>query len=57
MNKRISKLWIGAPAILLVGLTATANGAATRDSEPVAKAEAKTMSFQRLANKLEIPKR
>ena len=48
MNKRIPRLWMGTPAILLVGLAGTANAAATHDSEQVAKllSEAKTMSFQ-----------
>jgi len=48
MNKRIPKLWMGMPAIFLVGLVGTANAAAAPDSEQVAKllSEAKTMAFQ-----------
>jgi hypothetical protein len=45
MNKRITKLWMGIPAVLLAGL---ANGGAVPDSEQVAKllSDAKTMAFQ-----------
>jgi hypothetical protein len=48
MNKRITKLWMGTPAVLLAGLAGLANGAAVPDSEQVAKllSEAKTMAFQ-----------
>jgi hypothetical protein len=48
MNKRITKLWMGTPAILLAGWAGTANAAAIPDSEHVAKllSEAKTMAFQ-----------
>jgi hypothetical protein len=49
MYKRISKLWMGAPAILLAGwASGTAHAAVVPDSEHVAKllSEAKTMAFQ-----------
>ena len=48
MNKRIPKLWMGTPAILLAGWAGAANAAAVPDSEHVAKllSEAKTMAFQ-----------
>jgi hypothetical protein len=48
MNKRIRKLWMGTPAILLAGWAGTANAAAVPDSEHVTKllSEAKTMAFQ-----------
>ena len=48
MKKRTLKLWIGTPAILLVGWAGTANAAVAPDSDHVAKllAEAKTLAFQ-----------
>jgi hypothetical protein len=48
MNKRISKLWMGTPAILMAGWAGKANAAAVPDSDHVAKllSEAKTMAFQ-----------
>jgi hypothetical protein len=48
MNKHVTKLWMGTPAILLAGWAGAANAAAIPDSEHVAKllSEAKTMAFQ-----------
>ena len=48
MNKRTLKLWIGTPAIFLVGWAGAANAAVVPDSDHVAKllAEAKTLAFQ-----------
>jgi len=48
MNKRTLRLWIGTPAILLVGWAGAANAAVVPDSEHVAKllSEAKTLAFQ-----------
>jgi hypothetical protein len=48
MNKRIPRLWMGTPVILLVGWAGTPNSAAIPDSEYVAKllSEAKTTAFQ-----------
>jgi len=48
MNRRIPKLWMGTPVILLAGWANTASAAVVPDSEHVAKllSEAKTMAFQ-----------
>jgi len=48
MTKRITKLWIGIPAVLLAGWAGAARAATDPDSEHVAKllSEAKTMAFQ-----------
>ncbi len=48
MKKRILRIWMGTPAILLAGWAGTANAAVVPDSEHVAKllSEAKTMAFQ-----------
>jgi hypothetical protein len=48
MNKRTLKVWMGTPAILLVGWAGAANAAVLPDSDPVAKllGEAKTTAFQ-----------
>jgi hypothetical protein len=48
MKKRTLRLWIGTPAIFLLGWTGAANAAVVPDSDHVAKllAEAKTLAFQ-----------
>lgn len=48
MNKRMTKTWMGASAILLIGLAGPASAASGPDSEQVAKllAEAKRMALQ-----------
>jgi hypothetical protein len=48
MNKRTLRLWIGTPAIFLLGWTGAANAAVVPDSDHVAKllAEAKALAFQ-----------
>lgn len=48
MNRRIPKLWMGTPVVVLAGWASTANAAVVPDSEHVSKllSEAKTMAFQ-----------